>query len=278
MKVPDQEKIASKAERQDPRPPGPLTLVPRAGSLLLSAAILAFGIEHFVVAGAVGSVMYPWVLGPRAWNLLFGALLIVLSVSIGIRKRVPLAATVLGTVLCAYGSILYLPRMIAHLHDPGPWTNVFGLGNPLSAASELLAMGGAAWVLADTGRGRLARLGRVLFAATMVVFGLQHFLYTGILATLIPAWIPWHVFWEDFVGAAFISAAAAIAANRAARPAALLLGTMFALFVLVLHVPRVLAAVGSLDEWTSALVAVAMSGGAFVMSGASERPGVRSDP
>src|SRR5205085_954196 len=121
--------------------------------------------------------------------------------------------------------------------------------------------------------GRTARLGSLLFAGPMVVFGLQHFLYQRVLATLIPGWIPWHIFWEDVVGAAFLAAAAAIATQKSARLAAFLLGTMFGLIVLVLHVPRVAAAARSLDEWTSALVAVAMSGGAFVLArGSRSRP------
>ena len=240
----------------------------KVGSLLFPVAIFVFGIEHLTFAGAAADAMYPWVLGSPAWNYVFCALLLTVSVSIGVKKRAPLAASVLGTTLSAYALVLYLPRMVAHLHDPGPWTNILSLGSPLSAASELLAMAGAAWVLAG---GRIEKLGRVLFAVPLVFFGLQHFAYIGILATLIPSWIPWHLFWEDVVGAAFIAAAAGIATNKAARLAALLLGTMFLLFVLVLHAPRVVAAVRSLDEWTSAFVAVAMCGGAFVLAEASSR-------
>lgn len=234
-----------------------------AASLLFPVTVFAFGIEHFVFAGAEGAGMYPWVLGPRAWNYFFGAVLITTSLFIGIKVRAPLAASVLGTTLCVYALLLYGPRIVAQQRDPGPMSGIVGVGSPLAAASELLAMGGVALVLAG---GRMERPGRVLFAATMVVFGLQHFLYAGFLATLIPSWIPLHLFWEYFVGAAFIAAAAALAANRAARPAALSLGTMFGLFVLVLHVPRIVAAVRSPDEWTSAFVAVAMSGGAFVLA------------
>src|SRR5271169_5976590 len=281
-KVPDQEGIVHEAERQNPQRRGALPLVLKVGSLLFPVAILVFGIEHLVFAGAAADAMYPWVLGFPAWNYVFGVLLITVSVSIGIKKRAPLAASVLGTTLCFYVLLLYVPRIVAHLHDPGPWTSILGIGSPLAAAGELLAMSGAAWVLAG-GRmesrprfpardmERIARLGRVLFAGPLVVFGIQHFLYPGFLATLIPSWIPWHLFWEDFVGAAFIATAAGIATNKAARLAALLLGTMFGLFVLVLHAPRVVAAVRSLDEWASAFVAVAMSGGAFVLAEASKR-------
>ena len=278
--VPEQDGIVHEAERQKPQHRGARTLALNAGSLLFPVAILVFGLEHLVFAGAAADAMYPWILGPPAWNYVFGALLIAVSARIGVKKRAPLAAGALGMTLGVYALLLYVPRMIAHRHDPGPWTNVFGIGSPLAAASELLAMSGAAWVLAGGGGNgsgfragdveRMARLGRILFAGPLVVFGAQHFLYPGLLATLIPSWIPWHLVWEDVVGAAFIAAATSIATNRAARLAGLLLGMMFGLFVLVLHAPRVVASVWSLDEWTSAFVAVAMSGGAFVLAGASK--------
>jgi uncharacterized membrane protein YphA (DoxX/SURF4 family) len=79
------------------------------------------------------------------------------------------------------------------------------------------------------------------------------------------------LFWDYVVGAAFIAAAAAIATDKAARLAALLLATMFLLFVLVLHLPRVVAAPGSRDEWISAFVAAAMCGGALVLAEASSQ-------
>jgi uncharacterized membrane protein len=255
-------------DQRNPRRRGSLTLALKVGSLLFPVAIFAFGVEHLIFAGAAVVAVYPWALESPAWNCVFGALLIAVSVSIGLQKRAPLAASVLGTILCFYALLLYVPRVVAHLHDPGPWTNILGLGSPLSAVAELLAMSGSAWVL--TG-GRIERLGRMLFASSLVVFGLQHFLYRGFLATLIPSWIPWHLFWEDVVGAAFIAAAAGIGTNKAARLAAFLLGAMFLLFVLVLHLPRVVAAIRSLDEWTSAFVAVAMSGGAIVLAEAASR-------
>jgi hypothetical protein len=227
---------------------------------------LSFGVEHLIFAGAAADAMYPWVLGVPAWGYIFGVFLITVSVRIGTRKSAPLAAGVLGATLTFYALLLYVPRIMAHRHDPGPWTNFFGVGSPLAAAGELLAMSGAAWVLAG---GRTP--GRVLFAGALVIFGIQHFSYSRFLATLVPAWIPWHLFWVELVGAAYVAAAAGIATDKAAGLAAFLAGSMFGLIVLLLHVPRVAAAVLSLDEWNSAIVAVAMTGGSFVLADASKR-------
>ncbi|MGB8475574.1 MAG: hypothetical protein WCE61_15940 [Candidatus Acidiferrum sp.] len=52
----------------------------------------------------------------------------------------------------------------------------------------------------------MSKLGLYLFAGSMVIFGIQHFMYAGLLATLVTAWIPWHLFWIYFTGAGFIAA------------------------------------------------------------------------
>jgi hypothetical protein len=47
-----------------------------------------------------------------------------------------------------------------------------------------------------------------------------------------------------------------------------LLGLMFLLWTILLHAPRVFAYIHNKDELTSLFVALAMSGGSFIMAGA----------
>jgi hypothetical protein len=179
-------------------------------------------------------------------------------------------AMVLGGVLLLYGVLRYVPALVARVHDPGPWTVLF----------EILAMVGGAWVLAASfpaeGRGssawdsmvwRLADVGRCLIAISLVVFAVQHFMYARFVATLIPAWIPARLFWAYFTGIAFVAAAVSIATKRMLGMAAMLLGTMFLLWVVLLHAPRVAGAVRNGNEVTSLFVAVAMCGLSFVLAG-----------
>jgi hypothetical protein len=111
------------------------------------------------------------------------------------------------------------------------------------------------------------KLGRFFFGIPLVVFGIQHFMYGRFVATLVPSWIPGRLFWAYFVGVAFVAAAVSIATKKQAHWAATLLGIMFFLWVLLLHFPRVAAAPHNGDEWTSAFVALAMSGGAWMVAG-----------
>src|SRR5437773_1107397 len=112
-------------------------------------------------------------------------------------------------------------------------------------------------------------VGRVFVAVSLVVFGVQHFLYGGFVAGLVPAFMPGRLFWAYFVGLAFFAAAAGILYEEMARPAATMLGVMFFLFVVLLHIPRIVTNSRDGNEWTSGFVALAMCGGAWILASAS---------
>jgi uncharacterized membrane protein len=112
-------------------------------------------------------------------------------------------------------------------------------------------------------------IGRVFVAISLVVFGVQHFIYGGFVATLVPAWMPRQLFWAYFVGVAFFAAAAGILYQLMARAAATMLGVMFFLFVVLLHIPRIVGNSSNGNEWTSGFVALAMCGGAWILASAA---------
>jgi uncharacterized membrane protein len=245
------------------------------GRLLFAIAMAFFAIQHFAHAlslSAIPAAGPPWKFDGVPWAYAMAILLSAAAFCIAIPWQGRCAATALGVVFFLYVMILYVPKIKADLHNPGPWTS----------GAEILALSGASLVLAGTlpesrfnPSGRLARAlrewGRVFFALTLVVFGVQHFLYAGFIATLVTAWIPGHVFWAYFVGVAFIAAALSISTKVYGRLAATLLGMMFLLWVIVLHAPRVFHSVRNGNEWTSAAIALAMSGAAFSVAGALPR-------
>ncbi len=112
-------------------------------------------------------------------------------------------------------------------------------------------------------------LGRIFVAISLVVFGVQHFMYGGFVAGLVPAWMPGRLFWAYFVGVAFFAAAAGLLIKIMARPAATMLGVMFFLFIVLLHIPRIVGNSSDGNEWTSGFVALAMCGGAWVLASAA---------
>jgi uncharacterized membrane protein len=239
------------------------------GKLAFVAAIAAFGVQHLVYAAAGAGLGPPWIPGPPIWMAGMGLSLLAGSLSIAIPWHGRAAAILLGVLIFCYSLAIYVPRLAAQLHNPGPWTS----------GGELLALCGAMWVLAGTlpagrpdwgspGSGvvMLGTLGRFLFAALLGIVGIQHFLYAHFIATLVPAWIPARLFWAYFVGVAFFAASVSFASRKYLHFAGTLLGIMFLLWVFIVHTPRVIAAPRNANEWTSLFVALAMGGGAWILT------------
>jgi uncharacterized membrane protein YphA (DoxX/SURF4 family) len=79
-------------------------------------------------------------------------------------------------------------------------------------------------------------LGRLLLSLPMLIYPFFHFRFGPGVATLVPPWIPWHLFWTYFTAVTIFAAGVAILMNRHARLPAILLGTEILLFVALIHV------------------------------------------
>ena len=102
----------------------------------------------------------------------------------------------------------------------------------------------------------------------MIVFGIDHFLYTEFVATLVPRWIPAPVFWTYFAAVALIGSGVAIILKIKIRLIGILLGIMLFIWFVILHIPRAVADpyVDKGNEVTSVFEALAFSGIAFVIA------------
>ena len=98
---------------------------------------------------------------------------------------------------------------------------------------------------------RLILLGPLFYVAPLAAFGTEHFTVTAAIASIVPPFVPWHLFWAYFVGACFIAAALSIATRIQARLSASLLALTFFLFVMLMDVPAL--AQGQHDRFTLAL-------------------------
>ena len=84
---------------------------------------------------------------------------------------------------------------------------------------------------------KLILFGPLFYAAPLAAFGTEHFTLTKVIASIVPAWIPWHPFWTYFVGACFIAAGLSLATRIQARLSASLLALTFFLFVVLMDAP-----------------------------------------
>jgi uncharacterized membrane protein len=233
------------------------------GRMFFAAAMAAFGILYLLHAlfGAGPGAGPPWMPAPPFWAYFTAVVCLLAAAAIVANMQVRCAAILLAVTIFLRVLLNFVPKLAANPRDPGPWTS----------GGELLSLCGAALVLA--GFPVLVRIGRVLFALPLIIFGIQHFMYARYVATLVPSSIPGPLFWAVFVGIAFVVSAISIITLIKSRLAATWLGIMFLLWVMILHLPRVAASPHNGNEWTSAIVALAMSGAAFLVAGSLKQDG-----
>lgn len=252
------------------------------GRILFAVAIVGFGVLCLAFADFVHQLQPVDVLLPGSAPL-YGVLALATGVFLGAAglaiashvRTYPLATALtalfaLGIVVLQVPSAFIDPSL---LRSPW-WVRTF----------ETLALSGGALIVAGRTsrpeRERWIRTGRVLFGASLPVFGVLHFVYADNVASLIPDWYPRPLFWAYLTGLGNVAAGASITTGVLSRLAAVLAGGMYGTYALTLHVPRAVSTYVPqlfLDDptalqdaragLTSLFVAVGMWGAAWIVAG-----------
>jgi uncharacterized membrane protein len=135
------------------------------------------------------------------------------------------------------------------------------------AYSAIGVFAARAQVAKERGLDKLLAFGSLCYAIPLAVFGAEHLARPLTIMKVVPVWMPWRLFWTYFVGVALLAAALSIALKRHVRLSATLLGIMFALFVLMMHIPGVFARPGDRFFWAIAFRDLSFAGGAFALAG-----------
>ena len=88
------------------------------------------------------------------------------------------------------------------------------------------------------GLDKLIVLGPVFVAAPLAAFAAEHFTLGRLMAGMVPAWMPTHVFWIYFVGVALLAAALSLDVRKYVRWSAPLLTLLLLIFVLSIDLPN----------------------------------------
>jgi uncharacterized membrane protein len=119
---------------------------------------------------------------------------------------------------------------------------------------------------------KLILFGPLFYAAPLAAFGTEHFTLTAAIASIVPPWIPWHLFWTYFVGACFIAAALSLVTRIQTRLAASLLALNFFLFVVLMDIPGWAQNPRDRFGLTLALRELSFSGGALALAASLTEP------
>lgn len=114
----------------------------------------------------------------------------------------------------------------------------------------------------------LTPLGRFVFCLSLIAFGLLNLISYDFIPGLepVPPWVPLRSLFACLSGSALIVVGALIAAHRKRLPAAMCLAGLFAVSLLLLHLPRLVSHPANGGAWTVAFETIAFLGIALLLA------------
>lgn len=110
------------------------------------------------------------------------------------------------------------------------------------------------------------RLAHALYGLSLMFFGVAHFIDLKDTLSLIPHWLPAHLFWAYFTGCAFIGAGIAILGGLWARLAAALAALQIGLFLLLVWIPIVAAGSRVSSQWSETFLNATLLACAWIIA------------
>jgi uncharacterized membrane protein YphA (DoxX/SURF4 family) len=253
----------------------------KTGRIFYGIMIACLGAQQLFYADFRPVIFPPWsaaIPGAAFFAYLASAVLILAGLAIIFEKKAREVSLYLGGLFLL---LLFLAQVPYEL-IADPYSNHLGVWS--NALKELVLAGGAFAVAGsfpvDDGVNekksavirlleKLIPFGGIFLSITMILFGIDHFLYSDFVSKLVPAWIPGQLFWTYFAGAALIGSGVGIILKIKLKLVAILLGVMIFLWLIMLHIPRAIADPygDKSNEVTSVFEALGFSGIAFVIAG-----------
>jgi uncharacterized membrane protein len=116
------------------------------------------------------------------------------------------------------------------------------------------------------GLDKVVALSNLCFAAPLAVFGALHLAAAKALATMVPLYMPWPLFWAYFFGFALLAASLSIATKILVRWSGLLFGIAMFCFVAMMDIPGALQTPGDRFGWILAIRELAFGAGAWLLA------------
>ena len=208
---------------------------------------------------------------PASEMLVYLCACVSLASGIGLlfRRSAAIAARALFALLLVWWLLFRLPDIFRAPASQDSWSGTAETAVMVAAAWVLYA-----WIAPDWDRRRLSfatgaqglRGARILYGLAQIPFGAAHFTYLKETASLVPAWLPAHLFWAYFFGCTFLAAGVAILIGVFARLATVLSALQLGLFTFLVWLPIVAAGSKSSFQWSEAILSWALTSGAWVVA------------
>jgi uncharacterized membrane protein len=241
-----------------------------ASRVSLAVAMIAIG----AVSMVYGNDSFIWVLipdMPGSATLVYLCGIVALASGAGLLWEPYLlpACRTLVIFLLLWLVVLKVPYLLGSPFEVVRWESLGETLAILAGALCILATHAGDWEKRRVGfvvGERGIRVARYLLVVALVTFGLAHFAYANMTASLVPRWLPFPHFIAYLTGAASIAAAAGMLFGSYARLATNLEALMLWLFTLLVWIPRVTNAPSDQGNWTEWFLSAAIAAGAWVVA------------
>ena len=200
------------------------------------------------------------------WVYLTGAAMIAAGISLITGVKARLAAALLGVMLLAFFVLIQVPKIIGVDPSAINWTRIFQ--DFAIAASGFMLAG----ILSKNENDeqdilkKLGNLSRYIFAALLIVFGIQQFFNLDFLTAKVPEYFPLRLFWVYLVGVAMIAAGASVLFNKKVKQSAIALGVILLLLNLLRYLPLFISGTYNALILTAAMLDLTITCGVFILA------------
>jgi uncharacterized membrane protein len=180
-----------------------------------------------------------------------------------------MSATLLAVFLLLWVVLLKLPALLVAPAVELSWLGFGEIAVMLAGAWVLLAAhvgdrhdGWLKYVAGERG----IRGARILFALSLPMIGLSHFVYSEQTAAFVPAWLPYRTGWAYLTGAGSIAACLGVLFGVLPRVAATLEAAMLWIITSLVWMPAIVATPTDRTAWTAFVISAAIACGAWVVA------------
>src|SRR5579863_7851098 len=163
------------------------------------------------------------------------------------------------TIAAAFPALIFLEISRVPVSMCSAGVLLFGIG--LWVAKSDLAQ--------SRGLDKAVALSNLCFAMPLAVFGALHLTAAQSLSTMVPSYMPWHLFWAYFFGVALLAASFSIATKIQVFWSGLLFGVAMFLFVAMMDLPGTLSDAHNRIAWELMFRELTFGAGGWMLAAAT---------
>lgn len=233
--------------------------------ILFAIPWLIFGIQHYMYADFVATLVPAFVPLKLFWAYFTGTAMIAAGISFIFNRAGFLAAMLLSVMLWLFVLMIHVPMLTSTPFAAGilgrPLQDVALAAACLLLAGTFIPLGASSPVVA-----LIIKISRYIFALMLIAFGVLQFFNLDFETARIPSFLPLRIFWVYLMGAAMIITGICVIINRKARLSAIALGCFLLIINLLNHGYLLANDLHNPILWTGAMLDVAITASVFILA------------